>query len=249
MAVQGRKTLAGGALLALLVAGCSAASTPATSSSSPPLTVPTSSSTLPAALPPSSTAVPSASSPATPASVPALSDPASVVEAYFAAINDHDYARAWSLGGSHFSASFAQFAAGFADTAQDSVIIVSTSGHKVTVLLTALHADGSQQQFSGTYTVTGQQITAASVIQVGAASATASLCGAPANPYGYNFCGHGSHITSPPSDICSYFTCIGNFPHGRGYMVECQDGTFSLSGGIRGACSDHRGVSQALYSG
>lgn len=75
----------------------------------------------------------------------------------------------------------------------------------------------------------------------------ASLCGAPANPYGYNFCG-GGYVHSPPSDICSYFSCIDYFGSGKGYMVECADGTYSMSGGRRGACSYHGGERQPVYS-
>ncbi len=72
-------------------------------------------------------------------------------------------------------------------------------------------------------------------------AAPANLCGAPANPYGYNYCGRGSNIYSPPADICSYFTCIASFDNGTGYMEECQDSTVSMSGGRRGACSHHGG--------
>lgn len=81
------------------------------------------------------------------------------------------------------------------------------------------------------------------------AAAQKSTCGAPKNPYGYNFCGNGGHITSPASGVCDYFNCIDNFWNGNGYMVECKDGDYSMSGGIRGACSDHHGVEQAVYSG
>jgi hypothetical protein len=81
------------------------------------------------------------------------------------------------------------------------------------------------------------------------AAQQASTCGAPKNPYGYNFCGTGGYITSPASDVCSYFNCIDNFSHGHGYMVECKDGKYSMSGGIQGACSYHHGVEQAVYSG
>lgn len=81
------------------------------------------------------------------------------------------------------------------------------------------------------------------------AAQQASTCGAPSNPYGYNFCGTGGYITSPASDVCSYFNCINNFSNGRGYMVECNDGTYSMSGGIRGACSYHHGEDRPVYSG
>lgn len=76
-----------------------------------------------------------------------------------------------------------------------------------------------------------------------------SLCGAPPNPFGYNFCGRGGYINSPAGTVCSYFDCIANFYKGVGYMVECNDGTYSMSGGRRGACSDHGGVSRPVYSG
>lgn len=76
-----------------------------------------------------------------------------------------------------------------------------------------------------------------------------STCGAPSNPYGYNFCGVGGFVTSPASGVCDYFDCIDNFWNGRGYMVECNDGTYSMSGGIRGACSYHGGEDRPVYSG
>ncbi len=72
------------------------------------------------------------------------------------------------------------------------------------------------------------------------------LCGAPSNPWGYNFCG-GSTISSPPSAFCQYFSCIGNFWNGRGYVIECRDGTYSKSGGIRGSCSYHGGDLRPLF--
>lgn len=74
-----------------------------------------------------------------------------------------------------------------------------------------------------------------------------TLCGAPQNPDGYNFCG-GSTISDPDSNVCEYFDCIDNFSNGKGYMVECSDGTYSMSGGRRGACSDHGGEQQDVYN-
>jgi hypothetical protein len=82
-----------------------------------------------------------------------------------------------------------------------------------------------------------------------AAPAGPDLCGAPPNPYGYNFCGNGGYITSPAGGVCGYFDCIDNFSNGHGYMEECSDGTYSMSGGVRGACSDHGGEEQPVYSG
>lgn len=70
---------------------------------------------------------------------------------------------------------------------------------------------------------------------------------APPNPYGFDFCS-GSLISSPPADICSYIACIQNFWNGRGYVIQCSDGTFGKSGGIRGSCSYHGGNSRPLYA-
>lgn len=75
-----------------------------------------------------------------------------------------------------------------------------------------------------------------------------STCGAPANPWGYNFCG-GNLIYSPPSSFCSYFSCIPSFWKSTlGYVDECNDGTYSHSGGRQGACSYHGGEMRPLYS-
>jgi hypothetical protein len=73
-----------------------------------------------------------------------------------------------------------------------------------------------------------------------------NTCGAPSNPWGYNFCG-GNFITNPPSNFCAYFGCIANFSSGRGYVEECNDNLFSKSGGISGSCSHHGGNQQPLY--
>jgi hypothetical protein len=82
-----------------------------------------------------------------------------------------------------------------------------------------------------------------------AASTTpASLCGAPANPYGYNFCGRGGFVQDPPADICNYFACAPDFSKGGGRMVECQDLTYGRSHGP-GSCSRHGGILRPLYAG
>jgi hypothetical protein len=75
-----------------------------------------------------------------------------------------------------------------------------------------------------------------------------NTCGAPANPWGYNFCG-GGVITNPPSSFCAYFNCIASFWQStKGYVDECNDGTYSHSGGRSGACSSHGGERRPLYS-
>lgn len=74
-----------------------------------------------------------------------------------------------------------------------------------------------------------------------------NVCGAPANPWNYNYCG-GNLIASPAADICQYFACISSFWNGTGYVVQCVDGKLSKSGGRTGVCSQHGGFRQNLYS-
>lgn len=82
---------------------------------------------------------------------------------------------------------------------------------------------------------------------VTATTIAVTLCGAPPNPYHFNQCGDGALIYSPPSDICNYFNCIESFWDGTGYMTECNDGTYSMSGGHDGACSYHDGEGSPVY--
>jgi len=74
-----------------------------------------------------------------------------------------------------------------------------------------------------------------------------NLCGAPSNPWNYNFCG-GAQIPNPPAQFCNYFNCIASFWNGNGYVVECADATYSKSGGLSGVCSRHGGYLQTLWS-
>lgn len=79
------------------------------------------------------------------------------------------------------------------------------------------------------------------------AAAAQDLCGAPANPYGYTFCHRGNLITHPDAGVCNYFDCIANFSRGQGYLTECADHRFSLSGGRRGVCAQHGGAARPVY--
>jgi hypothetical protein len=53
--------------------------------------------------------------------------------------------------------------------------------------------------------------------------------------------GPGSYSHAEDSTFCSSHECIPNFPNGHGTVVECSDSTWSHSGGVSGACSDHGG--------
>jgi len=68
------------------------------------------------------------------------------------------------------------------------------------------------------------------------------------NPWGYDF-NQGNLIYNPPPDFCTYFNCIASFwKFTNGYVDECNDGTYSHSGGVTGACSKHGGEMRPLYS-
>jgi cytoskeletal protein RodZ len=100
--------------------------------------------------------------------VPARSrtGPAATVRAYVAAINGHDYARAWSLGGQNAGGSYSSFVSGFSTTATDTLTIVSVSGDVVTARLTAVQTDGTVDTYQGTYTVDHGVIVGFDVFQV-----------------------------------------------------------------------------------
>ena len=113
---------------------------------------------------------PAATPPATqPTSGTALAgDPDAVVRAYFAAINEHRYLRAWQLVGGGTSGSsngtaFPQFKNGYAGTLRDRLTVVSTKGDVVTARLRALQDDGVIKIYEGTYTVNNGIIVASDV--------------------------------------------------------------------------------------
>lgn len=71
------------------------------------------------------------------------------------------------------------------------------------------------------------------------------LCGAPANPMGYDFC-DGIRIRTPAAEVCDFFECVPQFWAGRGYLVQCRDGSVSLAGGSPRACAAHEGVRRTV---
>ena len=86
-------------------------------------------------------------------------------------------------------------------------------------------------------------------------TATATPCAAPCNPWGYTFDPTGgATITSPPAAFCSSFACVGSPPayttfwSGKGYVVECQDGSFAKTGGDHNTCSQEGGYWRTLYA-
>jgi hypothetical protein len=89
------------------------------------------------------------------------------VRAAYDAVNRHDYKTAYSLGLATSGQSYASFARGYQGTASVTLTIVGVEGDTVTVALTAVQKDGSEQKYDGTYTVSGGQITGAQIKSTG----------------------------------------------------------------------------------
>lgn len=51
----------------------------------------------------------------------------------------------------------------------------------------------------------------------------------------------GSYSHAGDEAFCEEHECIGDFEGEDGYVVECEDGSYSHAGGKSGACSDHGG--------
>jgi serine/threonine protein kinase len=105
---------------------------------------------------------PSSPSPATTGkpTTGATAGPAATAEAYIAAINAHDYAKAWHLiGGKGTGSSYSSFVNGFNGTAKDKLTVLSVAGNVVTVRLAATQTNGSVKSYQGTYTVVDGVIT------------------------------------------------------------------------------------------
>lgn len=94
------------------------------------------------------------SQPTPPASSsPAALSPRAVVQAYFAAINAHQWRKVWDLGGKNFNRSYNQMVAGYRTTAHDTLTSIHVHGNVVTVHLKARHTNGTVRTYRISYTV------------------------------------------------------------------------------------------------
>jgi serine/threonine protein kinase len=91
--------------------------------------------------------------------------PAAIVREFFADINQRRYNLAWQLTAKTEPES--KFAAGYAGTEHDTVMIESVSGDVVTARLAARQTSGLVKLYEGTYTVTNGVISSADVQQIG----------------------------------------------------------------------------------
>jgi eukaryotic-like serine/threonine-protein kinase len=159
-----------GLVVVLAVAGFVAANRLSAHTPAPPA-----STSPPPAASPAAASSPASSTPPSPSGTGSAglagSGPAAVVQAYYAAINNHNCGTAWSLGGDNISAangqSYQQFCQGFSDTSRDVLTVDSVAGDTVTVTVLAEHTDGSSQTFQGSYVVSNGVIDSASIQQSG----------------------------------------------------------------------------------
>ena len=110
------------------------------------------------------TPTPGTPTPDTP--TPPSSDPAAVVQQYYADLNAHDFASAWQLGGANIAGTTeAQWEAGFSNTRSIQVQAADDQSAPgvVDAVISSTQSDGSVQSYSGTYTVAGGVITAANI--------------------------------------------------------------------------------------
>lgn len=164
------------AVAAALVCGCQSSSTttpapaPTTraASTSPPTTAHGTSTSPPTT---------STASTTTPPVARATPEPEAVVRGYVDAINAHDYARAWRLGGSNLGASYSAFAAGFADTIRDTLTILQVHGDTVHVRLVARQTGGRRTTYEGAYIVQRGKIVAANLHKVASSSGPSAPVG------------------------------------------------------------------------
>ncbi len=91
--------------------------------------------------------------------------PASVVTAFYAAINAADYQKAWDLGGKNLGGDYDTFVSGFDTTLSDTITVDWTSGDVVHVHLDADSTMGFTKHYAGTYTVRGGVIVAGHMVQ------------------------------------------------------------------------------------
>lgn len=90
-------------------------------------------------------------------------DPATVVEDFYDAIDSDDWHSAWSLGGSNLGLSYDAFVAQYQGTSYEDDDVEDSDDTTATAQLTATASDGTEQDYSGTYTVIGGVITSADV--------------------------------------------------------------------------------------
>lgn len=86
--------------------------------------------------------------------------PRAVVLAYLKAVNQHDWPRAWRLGGKNLGQSYRQMIAGYRHTRKVVITAMAVRGGAVTVRVLAYETTGAVQTYQLSYLVSGGTITA-----------------------------------------------------------------------------------------
>lgn len=94
-------------------------------------------------------------------------DPATVVEDFYDAVDSEDWQSAWSLGGSNLGLSYDAFVAQYDGASYEDDDVEDTDDTTATAQLTVTGSDGTESDYSGTYTVIGGVITSADVSPTG----------------------------------------------------------------------------------
>jgi len=94
--------------------------------------------------------------------------PWAVIKAYYRDITARDYRAAWRLRGPRLRGqAYPSWVTGYADTGRQTVRKISVSGDQISFTLRSNNLDGTVQTFTGTDTVTGGKIVAATVVPTG----------------------------------------------------------------------------------
>jgi serine/threonine protein kinase len=109
----------------------------------------------------------SAGRPGRPAISAAALGPRAVVEAYYAAINSHDWRKVWDLGGKNLGQPYRTMIAGYRMTAHDALTSIAVHGDRVSVRLLARETNGTVQTYRASYVVRDGMITAGNATLAG----------------------------------------------------------------------------------
>jgi hypothetical protein len=121
----------------------------------------------------------SSAPPTNPASSPAVLGPRAAVEAFYAAINDHNWPRVWQLGGKNLGTSYQSMIAGYRTTARDVITSLTANGAAVSGSILAYQTTGAVKTYQVHFVVQHGVITAGhqTLLGINPPSAAASTPG------------------------------------------------------------------------
>jgi hypothetical protein len=124
--------------------------------------------------------------------------------------------------------------------------VAGSGGNGSTKTVTQAQAAVTEVASTPTHTVTQVQVHTRTVVHTVTHTVTQPAPAATSPPEGSggeegeeDEVGSSSHAGD--AKFCEEHECIGEFESEPGTVVECSDGSYSHSGGISGACSDHGG--------